>query len=145
MASYFEDFWEHDSFAVVGHSTKKNFPVLTYRGLKALGKTVYPVDPSAAEIDGDPTYPDLGSLPDATEALVLELPRDETLDWVAGAADAGIRDVWIHMNTETRQALELADEMKLNARSGHCAVMYLTHGLSYHSLHKWGTKLTGDY
>ena len=37
MASSYETFWENRSFAVVGHTAKKNFPLLTYRGLKGLG------------------------------------------------------------------------------------------------------------
>lgn len=142
MASTYEDFWDHDSFAVVGHSAKKHFPVLTYRGLKQLGKKVVPVDPSESEIEGDRTC---DVLPADAEAVVLEVPPDETREWVARAADAGIRDVWIHMNTETPEALDLAREKGLNVRSGTCAVMYLTEGFSYHSLHKWIMKMGGRY
>ncbi len=42
MASNHELFWENNSFAVVGHAAKKNFPRLTYRGLKKLRKVVFP-------------------------------------------------------------------------------------------------------
>ena len=145
MTSTYENFWDHDSFAVVGHSAKRKFPVLTYRGLRDLGKTVLPVDPSAQEIEGDDTYADLESLPQPVDAIVIEVPKEETREWVARAVDAGIRDVWIHMNTETPEALALADEKGLIARSGHCAVMYVTPGFTYHSLHKWMVKLANRY
>jgi predicted CoA-binding protein len=145
MASDYASFWEHESFAVVGHSAKKNFPVLTYRGLKSIGKTVLPVDPTAQEIDGDRAYADLSSLPQAADAVVLEVPKEETAAWVAKVADAGIRDVWIHMNTETPEALELASERGLEVRSGTCAVMYVTPGFTYHAIHKWIMKLVGRY
>ena len=140
-----ERFWAHESFAVVGHSAKKGFPLLTYRGLKKLGKKVFAVDATAKEIDGDRCYADLRELPEPVEAVVLELPKEETLEGLRQAADAGIADVWIHMGTETPQALEFAREQGMRAHSGTCAVMYLTPGLTYHSIHKWVMKLAGRY
>ena len=145
MASNHEMFWENSSFAVVGHTAKKNFPRLTYRGLKKLRKVVFPVDPSADEIEGDRAYANLEALPAKVDALVLEVPREETRDWIAQAARAGIKDVWIHMRRETPEALALAKENGMNIHSGTCAVMYLTPELTYHSIHKWIMKLTGKY
>jgi len=145
MASNFEVFWNKSSFAVVGHGAKNNFPHLTYQGLKKARKTVFPVDPSAKEIEGDRAFADLKALPQKVDALVLEVPREETRDWIAQAAEAGIKDVWIHMQRETPEALALARENGMNVRSGTCAVMYLTPNLTYHSLHKWIMKLMGKY
>lgn len=145
MASNYETFWKNRSFAVVGHGAKQNFPRLTYLGLKQLGKVVFPVDPSAREIEGDRAYPDLAHLPEPVDAVVLEVPQDETRDWVAKSAEAGVGDVWIHRYRETPEALALAEEKGLNARSGTCAVMYVTHGATFHSIHKWIMKLSGKY
>jgi predicted CoA-binding protein len=145
VASNYETFWDNRSFAVVGHEAKKNFPVLTYRGLKNLGKDAWPVDPSAGEIDGDRTYSDLADLPETVDAVVLEVPKDEVREWVDRAADAGVRDVWIHMGRETPEALALAEEKGMNVRSGTCAVMYLTPGFTFHSIHRWIMKVTGKY
>jgi predicted CoA-binding protein len=145
MASDFETFWEHRSFAVVGHSVKGGFPLLTYRGLKQLGKRVFPVDVSTGEIDGERACASLELLPESVDAIVLEVPREETEDWVARAAEAGIRDVWIHQGRETAEALALAERHGLHVRSGTCAVMYVTPGFTYHSLHKWLWKLAGRY
>ncbi len=145
MASNYETFWENDCFAVVGDKAKQNFPVLTYQGLKKLGKTVFPVDPSVDEIEGDHAYAALEGLPAQVDAVVLEVPKEDTRDWVAKVADAGIKDVWIHMGRETREALALARDNGMNARSGTCAVMYVKPELSYHSVHKWLMKLAGKY
>jgi len=143
--SNYETFWDHRSFAVVGHAAKRNFPHLTYRGLKKLGKKVYPVDPSTDDIDGEKPYVDLQALPEKVEAVVLEVPKEETKDWVARAAEAGIEHVWIHMQRDTPEALALAKDKGLNARSGSCAVMYVTPGFTYHSIHKWIMKAVGKY
>jgi predicted CoA-binding protein len=145
MPSKHEEFWTSPSFACVGHSAKKGFPKLSYGGLKKQGKKVFAVDPSVDEIDGDRTYPDLASLPEKVEAVVLEVPKAETRDWVGKAADAGIQNVWIHMTRETPEALALAKEKNLNVLTGTCAVMYVTPGFTYHSIHKWIDQLMGKY
>ena len=145
MASNYETFWENESFAVVGDRAKQNFPVLTYRGLKKLGKAVFPIDPCVEEIEGDHAYATLDSLPARVDAVVLEVPKADTRDWVAKAADAGIKDVWIHMGRETPEALALARDKGMNARSGNCAVMYVKPEPSYHSIHKWIAKRIGKY
>ena len=145
MTSNYETFFDNNYFAVVGDKAKQNFPVLTYRGLKKLGKAVFPVDPSENEIEGDHAYASLEDLPAKVDAVVLEVPKEDTRDWVAKAADAGIKDVWIHLGRETPEALALAQDKGINARSGTCAVMYVKPELSYHSIHRWIMKLIGKY
>ena len=118
----------------------------TLRGaLRKQGRKVFAVDPSASEIEGDKAYPDLASLPEKVEAVVLEVPKQETEAWVRQAADAGIRDVWIHMTRETPEAVALAKQRGLNVLTGTCAVMYVTPGFTYHTLHKWVNQLTRQY
>ncbi len=145
MPSNYETFWDKDCFAVVGDKDKQNFPVLTYRGLKNLGKAVFPVDPSVEKVDGDQTYETLESIPAKVDAVVLEVPKEDTRDWVAKVADAGIKDIWIHMGRETPEAIALAQHKGMNARTGNCAVMYVKREPSYHSIHKWIMKLAGKY
>ena len=145
MPTAHERFWENESFAFVGDSAKKGFPTLSYSELRKQGRTAYAVDPSASEIKGDRAYPDLASLPEKVDAVVLEVPPEQTRDWVARAADAGIQHVWIHMGRDTPEALALAEERGLDVLTGTCAVMYVTPGFSFHSLHKWVNQLTGRY
>ena len=146
MALEYESFWNKNSFAVVGHSgSKRKFPRLTYNGLKKIGKTVYAVDPGADQIDGDQAYGDFSSLPGAVEAAVLELPKEETRDWVAKAAESGIKELWVHKRTDTPEAVELAREKGIKVHTGTCAVMYVTPGFSSHAIHKWIFKLLGKY
>lgn len=145
MPSDYEKFWDSSSYALVGHSTKMPFPKLTYRALKKSGKKVFAVDPSADTIEGDHAYHDLASLPEKVEAIVIEVPEEQTQDWVAKAADTGIKNVWIHMGCETPEALRLAKERGQAVLHGTCAVMYVTPGFSFHSIHKWINKLLGKY
>jgi len=145
MSTKHEEFWTSSSFAVVGHSARKGFPKLSYNGLKKQGRKVFAVDPSVDKIDGDRVYADLASLPEKVDAVVLEVPKEETLGWVERAADAGIQNVWIHMQRETPEAVALAEERGLNLWTGTCAVMYVTPGFTFHTIHKWVNQLTGQY
>jgi uncharacterized protein len=145
MPSTYEAFWTHSSFAFVGHSAKKGFPHLSYAEAKKRGKKVFAVDASVAEVASDKTYSDLRSLPEKVDGVVVEVPREETIEWVRQAADAGIKNVWIHMNRETPEALEFGRQAGLNVLTGTCAVMYLSQGLTYHSVHRWLNKLGGKY
>ena len=145
MPTEHEEFWTNSSFAFVGHTAEKGFPTLSYGELKKRGKKVFAVDPSVSRIEGDETYPDLASLPEKVDAVVLEVPKQETEAWVAKAADAGVRNLWIHMGRDTPEAIALAEENGMNLHTGTCAVMYVTEGFSYHSLHKWINQLLGKY
>ena len=145
MASAREEFWTHNTYAMVGDSTGRKFPLITYRALKEAGKTVYAIDPGKVEVDGDKVYMDLKSLPTAPDGVVLELPKDETAKWVKAAAEAGIKNVWIHQKTDTPEALAAAEAAGMNVCAGTCAVMYNVPGFSQHAIHRFVMKLAKKY
>ncbi len=96
-------------------------------------------------INGDRAYDDLESLPEKVEAVVLEVPREQTADWVGKAADAGVSHVWIHMGHDTSKVTATAKERGTSLLTGTCAVMYLSRRPSYHSVHRWINKALGKY
>lgn len=146
MPSDCERFWERDAYAVVGHHSKvKPFPKMTYKALKERGKTVYAIDPSGTEVEGDAPFGGFDALPGPVDAAVLELPKEETAEWVAKAADAGVAEVWIHQMTDTPEALTEAEKRGLKVIADHCAMMYNTPGFSVHAPHRWIWKLIGKY
>lgn len=145
MPSDYETFWQFQRYAVVGHSAKRPFPRLTYGGLKRNNKTVYPIDPNAKSIESDPAFADFNGLPESVEAVVIEVPKDETQSWVQKAADAGIKNVWLHMNTDTPEAVATANTHGIHLRKGTCAVMYLNRGFSPHAIHGFIMKLMKRY
>jgi len=145
MPSEYEEFWNSSSFALVAHSARKPFPLLSYGELKRQGKKVFAVDASVEEVDGDPSYPDLESLPEKPDAVVLEVPKEETQGWVQKVADAGIQNLWIHMGRETPEAVALAQERGITPLTGTCAVMYVKQPLGYHAIHKWINQLLRKY
>jgi len=145
MLSNYESFFQGNKFAVIGNSKKMKFPILTYRGLKILSKTVFPIDEGSDEIDGDRAYKDLNELPEKVDRAILEVKKDEISDWMKKIIDSGIKDVWVHMGCDTPEAIKLAEDNNINLRTGTCAVMYVTPGPSYHSIHKWVMKILKKY
>ena len=145
MTSRHEQFWENTSFAFVGHSAKKGFPRLSYGKAKALGKKVFAVDPSRDQIEKDPSYADFAALPETVDAAVLEVPREDTAEWVKKAAEAGVQRIWIHAKRDTPEALALGKERGVELLTGACAVMYVNRTPSVHSIHKLIAKLTKHY
>ncbi len=141
----YQQFWTNPSIAFVGHTAKGGFPKISFGEAKAQGREVYAVDPSTDEVLGEKAYPDFESLPAKVAAAVIEVPKEETRDWVEKAADAGIEKIWIHMARDTPEAVALAEERGLTYYTGTCAVMYLKQGFSYHSIHRWIMKLLGKY
>ncbi|HLE00109.1 MAG TPA: CoA-binding protein [Bdellovibrionota bacterium] len=145
-----ERFWDAQIYLVIGNSAKMPFPRLTYLGLKANKKTVFAIDPASGSIEGDRAFADLKSFsgiserPEKIDAAVLELPNDETARWVSLLADFGIKKIWIHQDTETPQALQIAKERGVQVFTGTCAVMYLNSSFP-HSFHRCIMKMTRRY
>ena len=106
---------------------------------------MYAIDVGGQPVDGDKSYPDFASLPSPVEAAVLELPKEETAAWVAKAAEAGVKQVWMHQMTDTPEALAEAEKHGLKVVTGHCAVMYNKPGFSMHAPHRWIWKLAKKY
>jgi len=61
---------------------------------------------------------------------VPKVPREETVDLVRQVAEARIKNVWVHTNRDTPQAVDVAKERGLNVLTGTCAVMYVKRGFS---------------
>jgi predicted CoA-binding protein len=145
MKSNYELFFEKGSFAVVGNSKSKKFPILTYRGLKKQNKKVVAVDLALDQVDGDETYSDLLLVPSDVDRVIIELPHGEVLGQLEKARQKGIKHIWLHMGSHSGKAIEFAKENGMNLRYGTCAVMYVTPGLTYHSIHKAIMKIIGKF
>lgn len=145
MASAHEQFWTHNSFALVGDSTKELFPLVTSQGLQQMGKQVYLVDVSGVqELEGQKAYRSIAELPAQVDAAVLEVPPDSMKEMVQQAADAGIKNVWIQQNCHSDEAVALAQEKKMNVQHHGCSIMY-TNCTSFHRIHRFIWKVLGKY
>ncbi len=144
MDSDYQKFWEYKSFAVIGNSKNRPFPKFTLAGLLNSGKTAYPVDPAVDNIEGTAAFSSLSELPGPVEAAVIEVQKEETLAGVEAVVTSGIKNLWIHMGTETPEAIKAANDAGLNLCYGTCAVMYVNNS-GIHKFHGWINKLFKKY
>ncbi|MBI4260837.1 MAG: CoA-binding protein [Actinobacteria bacterium] len=56
----------------VSRNPKGHGANLVYRRLRERGYDVFAVNPSAGEVEGDPCFPDLGSIPGGVDAVVRQ-------------------------------------------------------------------------
>ena len=105
--------------AVVGASTDPN--KIGNRVLRAFiqsQRPVYPVNPTANEVEGLPAYPALGSLPESVHGASVITPPTISESIVEQAHEAGIEHLWFQPGAETDKALARANELGMNVVAG---------------------------
>jgi len=84
------------TIATVGLSSsphKASYGIARY--LKRQGYRVIPVNPSAAEILGEKSYPDLASISDPIDVVQLFRPSEDVPPFVEQAIQIGAKVVWM--------------------------------------------------
>ena len=86
-----ELFLAQPAYAVIGASRDRSkYGNKVLRCYQQNGRTVYPVNPNADEIEGLACSPDLASLPDQVKAASIITPPEVTERIVEQAAEAAI-------------------------------------------------------
>ena len=67
-----------------------------YRRLRERGYEVFAVNPNADQVEGDPCYHDLKSIPDGVQAVVIGTRPEIAEDTMRECAELGITQVWMH-------------------------------------------------
>ena len=131
MAEDMESLLAAATVAVVGASRRADkYGHLVYQTLKAAGKTVFPVNPKADTIAGDPCFPSLAALPQVPEVAVLVVPPAVAEAAVAECARLGIGGVWMQPGAESEAAVRACHAGDITVVSGGPCIMVLlrTHG-----------------
>ena len=125
-----DDFLAQKHIAVAGVSREeKTAPGnLIYNKLKEAGHSVYALNPKTKEIDGDPCYHDLGSLPVVPDGVVIATPPEATLKVAEACVALGVSRVWIHRSfgqgSVSEEAVRLCKEKGIPVIAGACPMMY---------------------
>jgi predicted CoA-binding protein len=92
------EFLAHKRVAVTGVSrTPGNHGSnVVYKRLRERGYQVFAVNPNASEVEGDPAYHDLRSIPDGVDAVVIGTRPERSEETMRECADLGIKHVWMH-------------------------------------------------
>lgn len=114
-----------ETVAVVGASRNpEKYGSIAYAALKAAGKRVLAVNPRAGgDVDGDPCYDSLTTLPVRPDAVVFVVPPTATAAGMAECAALGVRDVWLQPGAEPEDVEQLAEKLGLQAVFGGPCIM----------------------
>ena len=121
------------TIAVVGHSDRPHrtsYQIAQF--LRRAGYTVYPVNPTVTDIDGQPCYPTLEAVPEAID-IVNVFRQPQHLPEVTEAAIAiGAKTLWAQLGIDHPQAAQQALEAGLNVVMNSCIkIEYLRLGIQH--------------
>ncbi len=99
-----------------------------YQRLRSRGYEVFAVNPNVDEIEGDPCYHDLRSIPGGVEAVVIGTSPEHAEETMRECADLGIGHVWMHRGpgggSVSKAATEYGREHGIQVIDGGCPCMF---------------------
>jgi predicted CoA-binding protein len=137
-------FLNNKSIAVVGVSRdQKKFGYIAYKNLKEKDYKVFPVNPNVDTVDSDQCYPDLRSIKENIEGVLLVVPPQKSELIVREAHDLGIKSVWFQQGSSSDEAIKFCEENNISVVSGECIMMFAEPVESFHKFHRWIWKIFG--
>jgi uncharacterized protein len=101
---------------------------IVYKRLRDRGYQVVAVNPNADEVEGDPCFHDLASIPDRVGAVVIATAPTEAEAAVRECIELGISQVWMHRSfgagSVSTTAAELGREHGITVIDGGCPLMF---------------------
>jgi predicted CoA-binding protein len=101
---------------------------VVYRRLKDRGYEAFAVNPNADEVEGDPSYPDLASIPGGVEAVVIATSPERAEETMRECAGLSIRHVWMHRGpgpgSVSAEAAEYGRREGISVIDGGCPCMF---------------------
>jgi len=111
-------------YAVVGVSRNpEKYGHKVFFDLKENGYKVYPINPKVKEVKGITCYPDLESLPEKPEVVVLVVPPEIGLKILKEGMDLKIKKFWFQPGAESKEIIEFAKKNNLKIMAGTSCLM----------------------
>lgn len=121
---------------------------VVYKRLRDRGYEVYAINPNAEEVEGDPAYPDLASIPDGVDAVVVGTAPAHASATVDECVELGIGHVWFHRGpgggSVDPEAARVAREHGIDVIEGGCPCMFGTTADFGHKIMRPFLQLTGN-
>lgn len=128
------DFFGQKRLAVVGVSRDTNhYNNQVFRALRQRGYEVFPVNPRATELEGQPCFARVQDIQPAVDGvLVLTLP-EAAEGVVRDALEAGVGRVWLRRSSES--AVALCQSKGVSAIANVCPFMFMPGTAFFHRVH----------
>lgn len=136
-----EDFLNQKTFAVSSPSPNDPASNAIYRTLLKKGYTVYALNPEVDTFDDKPVYPDLKSMPEKVDGVVIVTDKKRTEEIVRECVELGVPRVWMHdaMGTHPRigkgmskkvgsvseEAMAICRENNITVIPGSCPMQFI--------------------
>jgi predicted CoA-binding protein len=122
-----QQFLNGSTFAVAGASRDRTkYGNKVFRAIIASGRTVYPLNPHASEIEGQTAFASIADLPVTPESLSIVTPPSITRQVIQQAVVAGVKNIWLQPGAEDMQACEIARDAGINViDDGSCILVSL--------------------
>jgi predicted CoA-binding protein len=123
-----EVFLKASTFAVAGASQDRSeYGNKVFRALVASGRTVYPLNPTATEVEGYPAFASIDDLPVVPESLSIITQPHVTREVIHQAIAAGVKNVWMQPGAEESKGSQAARDAGLNViDDGSCILVLLS-------------------
>lgn len=125
-----EEFLAKKRIAVAGVSRtpKGHGGNVVYQRLRERGYQVFAVNPNADQVEGDPCYHDLGSIPGGVDAVVIGTRPATAMSVLREAAELGVKHVWMHRafgeGSVDAAAAEFGRSRGITVIDGGCPLMF---------------------
>lgn len=114
---------------------------IVYQRLRDRGYEVFAVNPNADEVEGDPCYHDLRSIPDGVDAVVIATRPEDAESTMRECAELGIGHVWMHRMMGTgsvsKAATEYGRAQGITVIDGGCPLMFAPTSDGAHRVLRW--------
>jgi uncharacterized protein len=101
---------------------------IVYQRLRERGYEVFAVNPNADEVEGDPCYPDLQSVPGGVDAVVIGTRPEIGEATMRECSELRIKHVWMHRSfgagSVSEAAAEYGRRQGITVIAGGCPLMF---------------------
>ena len=96
--------------------------------LRPRGYQVFAVSPNAKQVEGDPSYPNVKSVPGGVHAVVIGTRPALAGDTMRECAELSVKQVWMHrgpgMGSDSQAAAEYGRAYGITVIDGGCPLMF---------------------
>ena len=124
MTPAIQAFFASTAFGVVGASEDRSkFGNKVLRCYQENKKTVIPVNPKAASIEGISCVASVADLPDSVKSISVITPPTATEQVVEAAIVKGIRNIWMQPGAESTAAVARCEAAGINVIADHSCIL----------------------
>ena len=131
----------------VSRKTQNHGGNFVYQRLRQRGYEVFAVNPNADQVEGDPCFHDLKSIPSGVDAVVIATRPENAEATMRECADLGIKHVWMHRSfaggSVSAGAAAWGREHGIRVIDGGCPLMFEPTADPGHKLMRFVFTLTG--